>query len=185
MKTSEKETTMTGGKSMPNELIRHNVPFGKADLDDRVLNFCGLLNNEPADGVKIISIHLLHGLFHLLTDQNKVWEKIQQTEINSIFDPKSLDGITANSHQQNLQPFVDSAQYIVYKIADSKNESLKKDQIVSMIRGIAGYSVFLLREWLGTAETSQHDTAALDVVVKLTLQRLTKLREMHKNSSKN
>jgi len=183
MKILEKETTTTGGKSMINELTRHNVSFGKPELNGGVLTFCGLLNNEPSDGVKIISIHLLHGLFHLLTDQNKVWEKIQQTEYTSIFD--STDGITANSHQPNLQPFVDSAQYIIYKIADSRNESLKKDRIISMIRGIAGYSVFLLREWLENAENSQYHTAALDLMVTLSLQRLTKLRQMHKKSSKN
>ena len=49
---------------------------------------------------------------------------------------------------------MDSAQYAIYKIANSRNESLKKDQIISMVRGIAGYSVFLLREWLENAENS-------------------------------
>ena len=83
---------------MINELTRHNVPFGKPELNAGVLDFCGLLNNEPSDGVKIISIHLLHGLFHLLTDQNKVWEKIQQTEYNSIFltQPMELPQIAIN-----------------------------------------------------------------------------------------
>ena len=44
-----------------------------------------------------------------------------------------------------------------------------------MTRGIAGYSVFLLREWLENAENSLHDTAAVDLIVTLTLQRLKKV----------
>ena len=54
MKILEKETTTTGGKSMINEYTRHNVSFGKPELNGGVLNFCGLLNNEPLHGVKII-----------------------------------------------------------------------------------------------------------------------------------
>ena len=44
----EEETMTIGGKLMANELTRHNVPFGKPEVDGGVLNFCELLNNEPS-----------------------------------------------------------------------------------------------------------------------------------------
>ena len=60
---------------------RVKVSFGDVTkIDDDIKSFW-ISYPIPKDGVKILNLHLMHGMFQLLRTRQKVWPKLKEKSI--------------------------------------------------------------------------------------------------------
>ena len=139
---------MIGDFLMTETAKRVTLSFGDVnELDDDIKSFYGLIYPSPKDGVKILNLHLMHGMFQLLRTKKKVWPKLKEKKyINKV--KKSEGGsVSANSNQPNLQGAVDCATFVIWNIAKENEEDIDESTMKDYILALIGYSIYLIESW--------------------------------------
>ena len=132
---------------MKNKPKRVNVSFGDLkSLDEDIKSFYGYIFPIPKDGVEVINVHLMHGIFQLLRTKNKVWGELKTKKYSDIAKSKTSSP-SATSNQPNLQTVVDCANFVICCIANEMDEIIDEETMKSYILGLIGYSIQLVEDW--------------------------------------
>jgi hypothetical protein len=142
------ETTMIGGFLMTNTAKKVTLNFGDVSgLDEGVKSFYGLIYPPPKDGVKILNLHLMHGMFQLLRTKKKVWPKLKEKNFSNKVKVTEGGKISADSTQPNLQGAVDCATFVIWNIAKENEEDIDENTMKDYILALIGYSIYLVESW--------------------------------------